>query len=79
MNSMDKHLEDYQSYMVLKNYSKQTIASCLRTVRMFFEYLGVNKIRGRSSEEQARKYLLMRIDCGCSWSTIENEFGDNAS
>lgn len=74
MSSMDKHLEDYQSYMVLKNYSKQTIASCLRTVRMFFEYLGVNKIRGRSSEEQARKYLLMRIDCGYSWSTINCDY-----
>ena len=49
---MDKHLEDYQSYMVLKNYSKQTTASYLRTVRMFFEYRSANKIRGRISEEQ---------------------------
>jgi site-specific recombinase XerD len=55
MSGIDKHLEDYQSYMVLKNYSKQTIASYLRTVRMFFEYCSVNEI---PQSIRINKYLL---------------------
>jgi site-specific recombinase XerD len=70
MSNFEKHLKDYHSYMRLKNYSKQTVTSYLRTVRMFYEYRSQLKLRGRISEEHARKYLLMRIDSGCSWSTI---------
>lgn len=39
---------------------------------MFYDYRSQLKLRGRISEEHARKYLLMRIDSGCSWSTINS-------
>lgn len=41
---------------------------------MFYDYRSQLKLRGRISEEHARKYLLMRIDSGCSWSTINCDY-----
>ena len=74
MSTLDKQIESYHSYMKLKNYSNQTIASYLRTVRMFYDFRGDRKMRGRINEEHAKQYLLMRIESGCSWSTINCDY-----
>lgn len=65
MSTLDKQIESYHSYMKLKNYSKQTIASYLRTMRMFYDFRSDRKMRGRINEEHAKQYLLMRIESGC--------------
>jgi site-specific recombinase XerD len=74
MNTVQKQLDDYHAYLRLKNYSKQTVTSYLRTIRLFYEFRSGSKMRGRISEEQAKQYLLMRIDSGCSWSTINCDY-----
>ena len=74
MKSRESLIEDYGSYMTLKNYSEQTISSYLRTVRMFYDYRKESKMRGRISQEHAKQYLLMRIKSGCSWSTINCDY-----
>ena len=71
---MENKIEAYRSYMVLKNYSKQTVSSYLRTLRMFYDFRSDRKMRGRINEEHAKQYLLMRIESGCSWSTINCDY-----
>lgn len=74
MQSTDERIESYHAYMRLKNYSSQTISSYLRTIRMFYDYRKSKKMRGRLTEDHAKQYLLMRMDCGCSWSTINCDY-----
>lgn len=74
MSAIENKIEANRSYMVLKNYSKQTVSSYLRTLRMFYDFRSDRKMRGRINEDHAKQYLLMRIESGCSWSTINCDY-----
>lgn len=60
--------------MRLKNYSKKTITNYLLTIRMFHEFWRDRKGWVGISKEDAKQYLLLRIDSGCSWSAINYDY-----
>ena len=74
MAGISDRLEAYGSYLLLRNYSPQTRASYLRTLRCFDDFRRSNKTQGRYSEEQAKQYLVSRIKEGKSWSTINCDY-----
>lgn len=74
MKTLESRLEDYTAYLTLKNFSSNTKAMYLRTIRIFWTFRKASKIRGRLKQEDARKFLLYRIEAGRSWSTINCDY-----
>ena len=74
MKTLESRLEDFNSFMTLKNFSPNTKGMYLRTIRMFLEFRKTRKIRGRLKQEDARIFLLHRIEAGRSWSTINCDY-----
>ncbi len=74
MATIDDRLEKFDNYLLLKNFSDQTRASYLRTLREFDNFRRSKGIRGRYGQEQAKSYLLKRIKNGKSWSTINGDY-----
>ncbi len=70
MGTLDQRMENFDNYLLLKNFSFQTRTSYLRTLREFDNFRRSKGIRGRYGQLQAKSYLLERIKAGKSWSTI---------
>ena len=51
MPDLSKRMSDYEAYLLLKNFSKQTMTSYLRTLRVFDEFRRHQKTRGRYSQD----------------------------
>lgn len=74
MSNIDQRIGDYEAYLTLKNFSKQTRSAYLRALFRFDDFRRENKMGGRYSEEQAKQFLLSRIREGKSWSTINLDY-----
>lgn len=74
MPVLSQRMSDYEAHLMLKNFSKQTMTSYLRTLRVFDGFRRDQKLQGRYSQNQAREFLLFRIKQGKSWSTINGDY-----
>jgi integrase/recombinase XerD len=74
MNNFENDLKRYETYLLLKNFSKQTRVMYLRTIHSFYEFRSSNGMHFALTEEQAGEYLLSRIHAKKAWSTINCDY-----
>ena len=70
MDANQDRLNTYKDYLRIQNYSPRTIKSYMLWLRHFLEFRIEQKIEGQLDQEQARQYILYKLDHGLSWSTI---------
>lgn len=70
MESLSVQLTKYHDYLRIQNYSKNTSKSYVLWLKQFLEFREVNKIVGPIDQEQARLFILFKLDQGCQWATI---------
>jgi site-specific recombinase XerD len=74
MISREKLLEDYRSFMVLKNFSPRTIKTYVSILDYFFRYCEKYFPEDELNDDLVRKYLLKRFDDGWSWQTVNSDY-----
>ncbi|MBK8242601.1 MAG: tyrosine-type recombinase/integrase [Saprospiraceae bacterium] len=70
----NKLLEDYRSFMVLKNFSPRTIKTYVSILDYFFRYCELHFPNEVMNDDLVRKYLLHRFDAGCCWQTVNSDY-----
>ena len=71
---IDKEIKSYENYLRLANFQLSTVKAYVRTVRIFLSYACAQGIVGLPSQDDVQTYLLMRVDAGKSWSTINADY-----
>ncbi len=74
MIDISKEVIDYQSYLRLKNFQPSTVVMYSRTLEIFLTYIDKHFKGETPSQSHAQKYLLMRVDNGKAWSTINADY-----
>jgi len=69
-----KEVKAYENYLRLSNFQPSTIKAYVRTVRIFLTHSQKVGIKGLPSQTEVQSYLLMRVDKGKSWSTINADY-----
>lgn len=70
MKNYQKHLDAFDSYLILKNFSKATRSSYGCALKQFFVYRLNQGGAGEFTQEQAREYILHRHGQGGKWQTL---------
>lgn len=67
-------LKDYESYLVLSNFSTKTVKSYVTTLRRFLEF-SYNKFPNTDlCQDFAKQFLMERYQSGLSWSAINCDY-----
>ena len=74
MEAYQKHLTDFDSHLILKNFSKATRSAYGCALRQFFAYRAEQGHVGTFTQAQARSYILYRYDQGLKWQTINGDY-----
>ena len=74
MLDISKELLDYRSYLRLRNFQPSTVVMYTRTLGIFLNYKERHFPGEEPSQEHAQHYLLMRVDKGKAWSTINADY-----
>jgi len=74
MKSETKYLQGFKEYMVLKNYSIQTLRSYESCVKGFFNYCKNHKEANFSFHNYVQRYLLFLREKGLAWATINANY-----
>ncbi len=74
MKRVEDHLSDYESHLILKNFSDATRRSYVSILGHFLRYRKDNRLGGRLNQEQAKKYILYRYGLGKKWQTINSDY-----
>jgi len=70
MPSIKERLKDYSDYLRIQNFAKSTQKSYLLWLKEFLEFRERQLITGPLDQEQARLFILFKLDQGREWSTI---------
>lgn len=70
MSDIDVRLKEYNDYLRIQNFAKSTQKSYLLWLKQFLEFRETQLIREPLDQEQARLFILFKLDQGCEWSTI---------
>lgn len=74
MNPICDQLKDYESYLVLSNFSTRTIKSYVTTLRRFLGYCADKFPELDISQDLAKQFLMERYQSGLSWSAINCDY-----
>lgn len=74
MSSYQKYLSDFDSHLILKNFSKATRSAYGCALRQFFVYREKQGQGGTFTQEQARAYILHRHGQDLKWQTINGDY-----
>ena len=74
MIDIKKELQEYKTYLVLRNFQPSTLQMYGRTLDIFLSYCNLHFPDQPLSEDHAQQYLLMRIEKGKAWSTINVDY-----
>lgn len=74
MESHERQLKRYETYLLLKNFSSQTREMYLRTTRAFLAFRIAHEMESPLTQEQAGEYLLSRINSKKAWATINCDY-----
>jgi len=74
MIDISRHLQEYEDYLLLKNFSLQTRKLYLKTLRKFLEFCILRKFELPLSQDYARAYILCRIKSQMAWATINCDY-----
>jgi len=67
-------LQEYKSYLLLKNYRPQTIKSYVFIIDKFLQYCISKKQLNNTVQDYAKAYLINRFETGKSWSTVNMDY-----
>lgn len=70
----DYHVVEFEEFMILKNFSKQTIKTYIQIVRQFINWWEKHHMNVPMSDDIVRKYLLFRFDAGKDWQTVNSDY-----
>jgi integrase/recombinase XerD len=70
MTRIKEHLKNYSDYLRIQNYAKSTQKSYQLWLRQFLEFRAVQQISEPLNQEQARLFILYKLDHGVAWATI---------
>ena len=70
MSDIKNRLKDYNDYLRIQNFAKSTQKSYLLWLKQFLEFRETQLITEPLDQEQARLFILFKLDQGCEWSTI---------
>ena len=70
----NKLLDDFKSFMILKNFSPRTIKTYASILDYFFRYCEIHFPEEKLNDDLVRKYLLHRFDAGCCWQTVNSDY-----
>ena len=74
MESYERQLKRYETYLLLKNFSSQTREMYLRTARSFHEFRIRHEMKLPLTQEQAGEYLVSRMNSKKAWATINCDY-----
>ena len=74
MIDVSKEVFEYQSYLRLSNFQSSTVVMYSRTLHIFLTFLAKHFPGKTPSQAHAQQYLLMRLDNGKAWSTINADY-----
>jgi site-specific recombinase XerD len=74
MEAYQKHLTDFDSHLILKNFSQATRSAYGCALRQFFAYRAEQGHVGTFTQAQARSYILYRYAQGLKWQTINGDY-----
>ena len=74
MKNYQKHLDAFDAYLTLKNFSKATRSAYGCALRQFFEYRLKQGASDKFTQEQARSYILYRHGKDLAWQTINGDY-----
>lgn len=74
MKSYKEDLQDFEDYMILKNFSKSTREAYGCGLKQFFAYHAKNNWSLPYTDVQAKKYILYRNKEGKKWQTINGDY-----
>jgi len=74
MKNLQQRLQEYEDLLLLRNFSKNTRSSYLRTIQCFDQFISEQYPGHPYSQDLAKAYLLDRIKSGMSWSTINCDY-----
>lgn len=64
--------QEYENYMLLKNYSQATITTYLSNYRLYNQWCVDEGVEEIYTQDQVREYLLYRVKNGAKWQTMNN-------
>jgi integrase/recombinase XerD len=70
----DKHLEQFEDFMILKNLSKRTIQAYMSNIYQFLDWWDETCPEQPMSEDVVQKYLVYRFECNKAWQTVNNDY-----
>ena len=74
MEDYKKHIEAFESYLILGGYSKATQRSYRKALEQFFRFRISQDIKGPFNQDDARNYILHRYAQGREWQTINCDY-----
>ena len=71
---ISKEVLDYRSYLRLSNFQGSTVTMYTHTLELFLSYID-SQFKGEAlNQDHAQAYLLMRVEKGKAWSTINADY-----
>ncbi|MBK8722319.1 MAG: phage integrase N-terminal SAM-like domain-containing protein [Saprospiraceae bacterium] len=68
-------VEEFRSFMTLKNFSKRTIKTYTQIVIQFVNWWKLLEEEPLNmSDDLVRRYLLQRFDNGLDWQTVNSDY-----
>ena len=74
MIDISKEVLAYRSYLRLRNFQRSTVVMYTRTLHIFLTYVLAEFSGEVLTQDHAQRYLLMRVDSGKAWSTINADY-----
>ena len=66
----EEHLKSYSEYLRIQNFAISNQKSYLLWLRQFLEFRETQKLSEPLDQEQARLFILYKLDHGSAWATI---------
>lgn len=74
MIAISQEVLNYRSFLRLRNFQPSTVTMYTRTLEIFLHYVDTHFKDEELSQDHAQHYLLMRLDQGKAWSTINADY-----
>jgi len=74
MKDYQKHLNEFDAHLTLKNFSKATRTAYSGALRQFLIYRLKQGATDKFTQEQARSYILYRHNKNLAWQTINGDY-----
>ena len=74
MIDITTEVKEFHDHMVLSNFQKSTVEMYCRTLENFLGFCNRHYPNEALGQDHAKRYLLMRLEKGRSWSTINADY-----